>query len=124
MQMSLTSDEADEIARAEQRVADHKAELSRSLRRVGRSGEQLAERISHELKPALVVAVAVAGAAGATVLAVALVRRARQRHHWFAPQEPSTLAVAAKTAGMWALRVLARRVAQEIVSRLNVPAAQ
>jgi hypothetical protein len=122
MQSSLTSDEADEIARAEQRVAERKAELSRSLRRVGESSEQLARRLTRELRPAVTVAIAVAGAAGATALAVALVRRARARKPWFTPQEPSSLAVAAKTAGLWALRMIARRVAQEMVARLNEPA--
>lgn len=122
MQSSLTSDEADEIARAEQRVAQHKAELSRSLRRVGQSGEHFAQRLTHDLKPAVVVAVAVLGTAAAVAVGVAFVRRARKRpHHWLAPEQPSRLQVAAKTAGVWALRLLARRIAQEAVSRLSDP---
>lgn len=121
MQTIPFSNEADEIARAEQRVAERKAELSKSLRRVGHSSEAFARRLSGELKPALWVGVAVAGAAGATALAVALVRRSRRRSRWLAPQEPSALAVAAKTAGLWALRLLARRVAQEIVSVATAP---
>ena len=90
---------------------------------MGRSSEALARRLGDELKPAVVVAVAVAGAAGATALAVALVRRSRHKAHWFAAEQPSPLANAAKTAGLWALRLLARRVAQELVSRLSESAA-
>lgn len=121
MQNNPDSTEADDVLRAEQRVLEQKARLSRSLRQVTASGEAMARQLSRELKPAAIAAVAVAGAAGATVLTVALVRRARRRSHWFAPQEPSRLAVVAKTAGLWALRLLARRVAQEVVARLNEP---
>lgn len=111
----------DEIARAEAAVAREKAELSRSLRAVGRSSENMARRIGGELKPALGAAVVVAGAAVAVGVTVALVRRGRRRDRWLSPGQPSALSTAAKTVGIWALRLLARRVAQEVVSRLSVP---
>ena len=111
----------DEIARAEAEIAREKAELSRNLRAVGRSSEHMARRIGGELKPALGAAVVVAGAAVAVGVTVALVRRGRRRDRWLSPEPPSALSTAAKTVGIWALRLLARRVAQEVVSRLAVP---
>jgi hypothetical protein len=121
--MTLSQSDTEDIARAEAQVAREKAQLTRSLRAVGRSSEHMARRIGSELKPALVAAVAVAGAAAAIGVTVALVRRAKRRDHWFAPEQPSALGNAAKTAGLWALRLLARRVAQELVSRLSEPSA-
>lgn len=112
--------DADEIELMQAHVERQKAELARSLRRAEKTGEHLARRIGHEVKPALIGAVAVVGASAAVAITVALVRRGRRRH-WLAPQPPSALANAAKTAGLWALRLLARRVAQELVSRLGEP---
>lgn len=108
----------DEIARAEAQVAKEKAELARSLRAVGRSSEKMARRMGDELKPVLGAAVLVAGAAVALGVTVALVRRGRRRDRWVAPRPPSALSTAAKTVGVWALRLLVRRVAQEALSRL------
>jgi len=119
--LPLTTNEADEIARAEQLVAERKAQLSRSLRRAGQSGEDLARRMGDELKPTLKVAAAIAGGAAIVAVGIALTKRSRRRSGWLAPEQPSALALAAKTAGMWALRALARRVAQEVVSRLTDP---
>jgi hypothetical protein len=113
-----TTNEADEIARAEAQVELRKARLSQSLREVGKSSENLARRLGNELRPMLVVAIAIAGAAAAIGVTMTLVRRTRSRHGWLQPEQPSTLAVAAKAAGLWAMRILARRVAQEVVSRL------
>lgn len=123
MPINASQSDTDEIAEAEARVAREKAELTRSLKAVGRTSEHMARQLSSELKPALTAAVAVAGAAAAVGLTVALVRRSRRRHGWFAPEQPSALATAAKTAGLWALRLLARRVAQEVVNRLAEPQA-
>jgi len=117
--IATTNNEADELARAEQQVMQSRAELSRSLRRVGESSANLARKLSMELKPTLAVAAAVAGAAVVVGVTVSLVRRGRRRQGWFAPEQPSALAVAAKGAALWALRILARRVAQELVSRLT-----
>src|SRR6185369_9874821 len=119
--IATTNNEADELARAEQQVTESRARLSRSLREVGKSSENLARRLGNELKPTLAVAGAVAGAAVVVGVAVALMRRGKRRRGWFAPQQPSPLAVAAKSAGLWALRFVARRVAQELVSRLAEP---
>jgi hypothetical protein len=121
MPMMANQSEMDEIARAEAEVAREKAELARSLRAVGRSSEKMALRIGGELKPALGAAIVVAGAAVAVGVTVALVRRGRRRDGWLSPQPPSALSTAAKTVGLWALRLLARRVAQEVVSRLAAP---
>ncbi len=124
MPSTASLSEMDEIKRAEAQVAREKAELSRSLRAVGRTSEHMARRIGTELKPALAAAVVVAGAAVAVGVTVALVRRSRRRDRWFSvEQPPSALSGAAKTAGLWALRLLARRVAQEVVSRLGEPNA-
>jgi GH24 family phage-related lysozyme (muramidase) len=116
----MTSTDTDEIKLAQAEVERHKAELARSLRAAEKSGEHIAERLGREVKPAIVGAVAVAGAAAAVVLTVALVRRGRRRQ-WLGAEQPSAFATVAKTAGLWALRLLARRVAQEVVSRLGEP---
>lgn len=121
MPIMASQSEMDEIKRAEAEVAREKAELARSLRAVGRSSEHMARRIGVELKPALGAAVIVAGAAVAVGVTVALARRGRRRDRWLSPEQPSALSTAAKTVGIWALRLLARRVAQEVVSRLAVP---
>lgn len=113
--------DTDEIEQMQAQVERHKAELAQSLRRAERTGAELAQRLGHEFKPALVGAVAVAGAAAAVAVTVALVRRGRRRH-WLVAEQPSALANVARTAGLWALRLVARRVAQEVASRLGEPA--
>jgi hypothetical protein len=122
--LATTDNEADELARAELQVMQSRARLSRSLKQVGESSENLARRLGDELKPTLALAAAVAGAAVVVGVTVALVRRGRRRQGWFASEQPSGFAVAAKSAGLWALRFLARRVAQELVSRLAQPAPE
>lgn len=114
--------DTDEISLAQAQVERHKADLARSLHQAEKTGERLARRIGHEVKPAIVGAVAVAGAAAAIAVTVALARRGRRRP-WLAPEQPSALSTAAKAAGLWALRLLARRVAQEVVARLGEPSA-
>jgi phosphoribosylcarboxyaminoimidazole (NCAIR) mutase len=121
--LPLTSNEADEIARAEQLVAERKAELSRSLRRAGETGEAMARRLGDELKPTVKLVVAVAGITAVALVGVAMAKRARRRSGWFAPAQPSPLALAAKNAGLWAVRILARRAVQELASRLAEPRA-
>lgn len=119
MTITASPSEKDEIARAEAQVAKEKAELTRSLRAVGRSSEKMAQRLGNELKPVAGAAVVVAGAAIAVGVTVALVRRSRRRSRWLAPEPPSAITVAAKTVGLWALRYLARRAAQDVLSRLS-----
>ena len=121
MTASLT--DTDEIARAEAQVAAQREQLTRSLRRASRSGEKLAQTIGSELKPAVTAAIAVAGAAAIIGVSVAIVRRSSRNRGWRASSEPSVLGNAAKAAGIWALRLLAKRVAQEIASRLAEPTA-
>jgi hypothetical protein len=120
MSLTMTQSDTEEVAHAEAEVALHKAELARSLRAVGQSSEVMARRIGSELKPAAVAAAVVAGAVA--IVGVGLLVARRRRHQsWLLPEQPSALATAAKTAGLWALRVLARRAAQEIVSRIGEP---
>jgi len=117
----LSNNEADELARAEQEVMQSRARLSLSLQQIGRSSEDLARRLGAELKPTLALAAAVAGAGVVVGVTIALVRQGRRRRGWFAPEQPSPLVMAAKGAGLWALRFLARRVAQELVRRFAEP---
>ena len=119
--IATTDNEADELARAEQQVVQSRAKLSRSLYQAGKSSEALARRVGQELKPTVVIAAAVVGAALVVGVTVALLRRGKRRDGWFAPEQPSGLALAAKGAGLWALRFIARRAAQELVSRLAEP---
>lgn len=120
--MVASLNERDEIARAEAVVAEQRAQLTRSLRAASRSGAKAARRLGEELKPAMTAAVVVVGAVAVVGVTVALVRRAGQRRGWRgAPDEPSLVASAAKAAGVWALRLVAKRAAQEVVSRLTGP---
>lgn len=122
--MKTIRNHTDEVARAEAQVKARKTQLSRSLRDVEDSGKHLAQRVRQELQPALHTALLVAGAAAVVGVAVIVATRGRRSHSgWLAPNRPSTLGVLGKTAGLWALRVLARRAAQELVSRLNEPHA-
>jgi hypothetical protein len=66
----------------------------------------------------LVVAGAVAVVSAATIV---VARRRRRAPAWLAPAQPSAFGTLAKSAGVWALRLLAKRVAQELVSRLEEP---
>jgi hypothetical protein len=119
--MHTATNESDELLRAELAVEQSRAELNRSLRRVSQSGERLLNRVRAELKPGFVIAAVAVGAVVVTGAAVALARRSRRKNQWFAPQHPSTLGVAAKTVGLWALRLAARKVALAVVARLEQP---
>jgi hypothetical protein len=124
MESSMTTSASgnDEIARAEAQVRESKAELSRSLREVEKSGQNLVQRVQRELKPALTTALLVAGAAAVIgVTVIVATRRRKSSGGWLAPvtpAQPSALGIVAKSAGLWALRLLARRAAQELVHRL------
>lgn len=118
-----TANGIDEIALAEAQVQKRKAELSRSLHEAANSGKNLMEQVKHELKPAMQTAIVVAGAVAVVSAAVIVVERRRRRGaSWLAPAQPSALGTFAKTAGLWALRLLAKRIAQELVTRLEEPA--
>jgi hypothetical protein len=118
----ITADEADEMERAEQRVALSRAALSRSLRRAESSSVNLVHRWQRELKPTLTVAAALVGAAAVVGVTIALVQRNRRRPGWLRPQEPSRFAETAKALGVWALRIAARRAGEALVARLEQPA--
>lgn len=117
--MHTATNEADELLKAELAVEQSKAELNRSLRRVSRSSERLLNRVSAELKPGMVIAGVAVGAVVLTGVTVAFVRSRARRNRWLAPEQPSTLGVLAKTLGLWALRLAARRAAQALVARLQ-----
>jgi hypothetical protein len=119
--IATTNHDADELARAEQQVIQSRQKLSRSLHQVGKSSKAMVQRLGQELKPTLATAAAVAGAALVVGVTVALVRRGKRRRSWLAPQQPSALVTAAKGAGLWALRYVAQRAAQELVTRLRDP---
>jgi hypothetical protein len=119
--MTASLNDSDEIARAEAQVAEQRANLTRSLKAASKSGEKFARRLGHELKPAVTAAVVLAGAAAVVGISVALVRRSSRNRGWRAPAQPSLIGNVAKAAGLWALRAVARRVAQELVARLSQP---
>ncbi len=119
--MTASLKDTDEIARAEAQVAEQRAKLTRSLQAASRSGEKFARKLGRELKPAVTAAVVVAGAAGVGRIRLGLAKRSSRNKGWRAPAQPSLLGNAAKAAGLWALRALARRAAQELVARLGQP---
>src|SRR4051812_1312857 len=98
--MTASLNENDEIARAEAQVAEQRAQLTRSLRRAGQSGEKLARRLGNELKPALTAGIVVAGAVAVVGISIVLVKRVGQRRGWRGASEPSLVANAAKAAGI------------------------
>jgi len=116
--MTASLKDADEIARAEALVAEQRAKLTRSLQAASQSGEKFARNLGRELRPAVTAAVVVASAAAVVGISVAIARRSSRSRGWRAPAQPSLLGNAAKAAGLWALRALARRAAQELVARL------
>ena len=120
--MTASLNDSDEISRAEALVSEQREQLKRSLSRASRSGEKLAKTLSKELQPAITAAIVVAGAAAVIGVSVAVARRSSRSRGWRVPAEPSVLGNAAKAAGLWAMRLLARRVAQEIVARFAEPA--
>jgi hypothetical protein len=122
--MTASLNETDEIAQAEAQVAEQRAQLTRSLRRASQSGEKLARRLGDELKPAITAGIVLAGAVAVVGVTVVLVKRVGQRRSWRASSEPTLVGNVAKAAGLWALRLLAKRVAQEVVSRLGEPGAR
>lgn len=80
--------------------------------------EPLAQRLSAELKPALVVGATVAAlaiAAGATVM----LKRRRRASGWLTPPQPSRLAAVARGAGVLLLRFAARQAAAQLLAKLE-----
>src|SRR4051812_10119371 len=119
--IATTKHDGDELTQAEQQVIQSRQKLSHSLHQAGKSSRAMVHRLGQELKPGLATAAVVAGAALVVGVTVALVRRGKRRQGWLAPQQPSALVTAAKGAGLWALRYVAQRAAQELVTRLKEP---
>jgi hypothetical protein len=113
-----SSSDIDEVSRAEAEVAVRKAELSRSLREAGQSSEQMVQRLRTELKPAMLAALALAGLAAVAGITIAVARR-RRRTRWLPAEQPSTVATAARGAGMFLLRLVARQVTNQLVAKLD-----
>jgi hypothetical protein len=112
--MQGLSDEADEIARAEQRATSVRPSVPRRVQRDGRSGAGLTS-LPHAQWLLAVAALSVGAAA-----TIAVVRRARSRPRWLAAErDPSRFQNLAKAAGLWLLRLASRRIAQEIALRLT-----
>lgn len=117
-----SSTDIDDVTRAEAEVAVRKAQLAHSLRQAEESGQKLVQNLGHELKPVVIAGIAVAALAAVAGVGVLLARRSG-RSRWLPPQRPSALANAARGAGMFLLRMLARQVAGQIVAKLDGAAA-
>ena len=115
---NVKPDGSDDVALAEAEVAARKADLSASLRQAEKTSERLVERMGNELKPALVAGLAVVALATVAGVTIALVRRKRS-NAWLQPQRPSALGTAARGAGMFLLRLAARQVATQLLTRLD-----
>lgn len=116
-----SSNDTDDVARAEAEVAVRKAELTQSLRQAEQSGQKLVKRLENELRPALIAGIAVAALATAAGITFALVRRKRNSR-WLPPERPSALGTAARGAGMFLLRFAARQIVSQVAARLEGPA--
>jgi len=101
-----------DVQDAERDVAKKKQRFQESLRVAGETGTRLAGEVRKKMTPTLVVA-AVVGAAAVGVAVV--VARSGSRPRWRAPQAPSLTGQVARAAGMWLLRAVAVRVAQQLV---------
>lgn len=111
--MSTTTDAMNRATFSEAQAAGADGEPTGGLR----FGSESVSRFVRELKPGLGGALVLAGAVVAIGLTAALVR-GRRRTRWVAPARPSAVATVAKTAGLWMLRSVVRRVAEEAVARL------
>lgn len=111
-----------DVERAEREVERRKAELSLSLQEVGKSGEQMARRFGHQLKPVLVGVAVVAGVA-VLVGVTALVARRRRPVSWLAPQ-PSAFSITLRTVGIGFLRVVAQHAARTLAQRISAAALE
>ena len=89
--MSASAKGSDEVARAEAKVQERKAELSRSLRQAANSGNNLMQQVRHELRPALQTALVVAGAVAVVSAATIVVARRRRRADGDQPAEDGRL---------------------------------
>jgi hypothetical protein len=117
--MTATSlNETDETARAEAHIAEERAQRS-GLRSASESGRSLASRLGELDKPVATTALIVVGVAAVVGIGVALARRSARNNPWRAPARSSFAGNVAKTAGLWALRLVARRAAQELVAQLS-----
>ena len=110
-------DRTSDVEQAARDVEQRKLDLSRSIQQVEKSGERMARRLSHELKPVLIGAAVVAGAALLVGVAALLARR-RPRERWLAPARPSAAGAVARTLGLALLRLAGQQVARALAERV------
>jgi hypothetical protein len=110
-----SSTDIDDMSRAQAEVAASKAQLAHSFRQPDKSGQELVENLG--LKPAIIAGIAVA--AVATVGGIVLLARRNRRAQWLRPERPSALGNAARGAGMFLIRLVARQIASQVVAKID-----
>lgn len=105
-----------DVQDAERDVAKSKQRFQESLRVAGETGTRLAGEVRKKMTPTLVVA-AVVGAAAVGVAVV--VARSSSRPRWRPAHQSSLTGQVARAAGMWLLRAIAVRVAQELTVKFR-----
>jgi hypothetical protein len=108
-----SSTDIDDLTRAEAEVAAREAHRAHGLV----AAEQSSEGWAPELKPALIAAVAVATVAA--VAGVVMLTRRSKRSRWLPPERSSAFGTAARGAGMFLLRLVARQVASQILAKVD-----
>ena len=110
-----TSTDIDDVTRTAAEVAASKAQLAHGLRQAEKGGQELVENLG--LKPAVIAGIAVA--AVVTVGGIVLLARRNRRDQWLRPERPSALGNAARGAGMFLLRLVARQIASQVVAKID-----
>ncbi len=120
LELSLTDvDISDELLEAEREVQQRRLALTESLRVAGESGSRLATQVRQLAKPLVVGSCVVLVTAAVVVVAVAVSRSKRRgAGGWLAPRRSSLAVSVARGAGLWLLRVAARRVLEQVAARL------
>lgn len=105
-----------DVQDAERDVAKSKQRFQESLRAAGETGTRLAGEVRKKMTPTLIVATVVGAAAVGVAVVVA---RGSSRPRWRRNEEPSLAGQVARAAGMWLLRAVAVKVAQQLVAKLQ-----
>jgi hypothetical protein len=116
MQTSSSLDpNIDDVSLAGAGVEAGQVDLSASLPHAEKASERI---VQHLGKPAVVAGLAVVALATVAGVTIALARRKRS-NAWLQPERPSALGTAARGAGMFLLRLAARQVATQLLTRLD-----